>query len=43
MEPKTHDDLYTNYLSHRQELGSRLMELRLPALSMSEKLSTNLM
>ena len=43
VEPATHDDLYTNYLSYRQELGSRLMELRSPALSMSENLATNLM
>ena len=43
VEPKTHDDLDTNYLSYRQELGSRFMELRAPALSMSENLSTNLM
>ena len=43
VEPRTHDDLYTNYLSYRQELGSRLMELRSPALSMGENLATNLM
>ena len=43
MEPRTHDDLYINYLSHCQELGSRLMELRSPALSMGENLATNLM
>ena len=42
VEPATDDDLYTNYLSYRQELGARLMELRAPALSMSENLSTNL-
>ena len=24
VEPATHDDLYANYLSYRQELGSRL-------------------
>ena len=43
MEPRTHDDLYANYLSYRQELGARLMELRAPALSMDENLATNLM
>ena len=42
-EPKTHDNLYANYLSYRQELGSRLMALRAPALSMNENLATNLM
>ena len=43
VETDTHDDLYANYLSYRQELGARLMELRSPALSMSENLATNLM
>ena len=43
VEPATHGDLYANYLSYRQELGSRLMELRTPALSMGENLATNLM
>ena len=43
VEPATHDDLHANYLSYRQELGSRLMELRAPALSMDENLATNLM
>ena len=43
MEPTTHDDLHANYLSYRQELGARLMELRAPALSLDENLATNLM
>ena len=43
VEPRTHDDLYTNYLSYRQEVGSRLMDLRAPALSMGKCLTTNLM
>ena len=43
VEPATHDDLYANYLSYRQELGARLMELRAPALSLDENLATNLM
>ncbi len=43
MEPATHDDLYANYLSYRQKLGARLMELRAPALSLDENLATNLM
>ena len=43
VESKTYDDLYTNYLSYRQKLGPRLMELRSPALNMSENLASNLM
>ena len=43
MGPATHDDLYANYLSYHQELASRLMELRAPALSLDENLATNLM
>jgi hypothetical protein len=43
VEPTTHDDLYANYLSYRQELSSRLMDLQSPALSMGENLATNLM
>ena len=43
VEPKAHEDLYTSFLSYGQELGSRLMELRAPGLSMSENLATNLM
>ena len=43
VEPTTHDDLHANYLSYRQELSSRLMDLRSPALSMDENLATNLM
>ena len=43
VEPKAYDDLYTSFLSYRQELGSRLMELRSPALSMNENLASNLM
>ena len=43
VEPATHDDLYANYLSYRQELSARLMELRAPALSMEENLASNLM
>ena len=30
VEPATHDDLYTNFLNYRPELGSILMELRAP-------------
>ena len=43
IEPATHDDLYTNFLNYRPELGSKLMELRAPNLSMGENLATNLM
>ena len=43
VEPATHDDLYTNFLNYRPELGSQLMELRAPNLSMDENLATNLM
>ena len=35
-------DLYINFLSYRQQLGARFMELRSPALRMNENLSTNL-
>ena len=27
VEPATHEDLYTNFLNYRPELGSKLMEL----------------
>ena len=43
VEPATHDDLYTNFLNFRPELGSKLMQLRAPNLSMDENLATNLM
>ena len=43
IEPATHEDLYTNFLNYRPELGSKLMELRAPNLSMDENLATNLM
>ena len=43
VEPATHDDLYANYLSYRQELSALLMELRAPALSLEENLASNLM
>ena len=43
VEPATHEDLYTNFLNYRPELGSMLMELRAPNLSMGENLATNLM
>ena len=39
----THDDLYTNFLNYRPELGSKLMELRAAGLSLDENLATNLM
>ena len=42
IEPATHDDLYTNFLNYRPGLGSKLMELRAPGLSMGENLATNL-
>ena len=35
--------LYTNFLNFRPELGTKLMELRAPNLSMGENLATNLM
>ena len=41
IEPPTHEDLYTNFLNYRPELGSILMELRAPNLSMGENLATN--
>ena len=43
IEPATHEDLFTNYLHFRPELGAKLMELRAPNLSMDENLATNLM
>ena len=43
VEPTTQNDLYTNFLNYRPELGSQLMELRAPNLSMDENLATNLM
>ena len=43
VEPSTQNDLYTNFLNYRPELGSQLMELRAPNLSMDENLATNLM
>jgi len=42
VERATYDDLYTNFLNYRPELGSKLMELRAPGLSMGENLATNL-
>ena len=42
VEPTTHDDLYTNFRNYRPELGSKLMELRAPNLSMDVNLATNL-
>ena len=42
-EPATHDDLYTNFLNFRPELGSKLIELRAAGLSLDENLATNLM
>jgi len=42
-EPATQNDQYTNFLNYRPELGSQLMELRAPNLSMDENLATNLM
>ena len=43
VEPSTQNDLYTNFLNYRPELGSALMELRALNLSMDENLATNLM
>jgi hypothetical protein len=43
VEPSTQNDLYTNFLQYRPELGSALMELRAPNLSKDENLATNLM
>ena len=43
VEPATHDDLYTNFLNFRPELGSKLIELRAAGLSLNENLATNLM
>ena len=43
VEPATHDDLYTNFLNYRPELGNKLMELRAAGLSLDENLATNLM
>ena len=43
VEPATHDDLYTNFLNFRPELGSKLIELRAAGLSLDENLATNLM
>ena len=35
VEPSTQNDLYTNFLNYRPELGSALMELRAPNLLMA--------
>ena len=43
VEPATHDDLYTNFLNYRPELGSKLMQLRAAGLTLDENLATNLM
>ena len=43
VEPATHDDLYTNFLNYRPELGSKLIGLRAAGLSLDENLATNLM
>ena len=43
VEPATHDDLYTNFLNFRPELGSKLMELRAAGLSLDENLAANQM
>ena len=43
VEPSTQNDLYTIFLNYRPELGSQLMELRAPNLSMDENFATNLM
>ena len=43
VEPATHDDLYTNFLNYRPELGGKLIELRAAGLSLDENLATNLM
>jgi len=42
VEPSTQNDLYTNFLNYQLELGSQLMELRAPNLSMDGNLATNL-
>ena len=34
IEPATHEDLYTNFLNYRPDLGPQLMELRLGQRSM---------
>ena len=43
VEPSTQNDLYTNFLHYRPELGSKLIELRAAGLSLDENLTTNLM
>ena len=43
VEPSTQNDLYTNFLHYRPELGSKLIELRATGLSLDENLATNLM
>jgi len=43
VEPSTQNDLYTNFLNYRPELGSKLIELRAAGLSLDENLATNLM
>ena len=43
VEPSTQNDLYTNFLHYRPELGSKLIELRAAGLSLDENLATNLM
>ena len=43
VEPSTQNDLYTNFLHYRPELGGKLIELRAAGLSLDENLATNLM
>ena len=43
VEPATHEDLYTNYLHYRQDLGMALAELRAAGASMDDNLAANLL
>ena len=43
VEPATHDDLYTNYVHYRPDLGMALAELRAAGASMDDNLAANLL
>ena len=43
VEPATHEDLYTNYLHFRPDLGMALAELRAAGASMDDNLAANLL
>lgn len=42
MEPRTHDDIWENYLAHRDELAGRVRSLTMPGLAPQAQLAGNL-